>query len=522
MPQAESVAMPKRLPLVIQPENRDETSLKDAKLINAYVEKNELTEDYWIFKRPGLAQTGATLSGDGLGVYNWLGDVYAIFGSVLYKNGVSVGTGLNTAGGGYRFSQTLGTTPRLQLGNGAATYNYTVAGGVVEIISLTTVTAGSFVVGVSYTILVPGTTDFTLIGAANNNVGTVFTATGVGAGTGTATTANNFPTNAVKGIEYLDGTTYVLSATADVHGCKTLNDPTDWTDVLNIVQAQIEADGGVALAKQLVYIVALGEWSTEVFYDAQNPVASPLAPVQGAKLSHGCASADSVQSLDGILFWLATNRSAAYQIVLVDNLRLSVISTKAIDRLLGEADLSVVHSFALKYEGHRFYGITLVASNITLVYDMTDKMWAQWTDVDGNYWPIVATTYSSATGLILQHKTNGKLYTFDGQNWGDEGQPFSVELFTPNFDGGLRRRKQLNAMSFVADQVEGSMLEVRSNDWDYAATRWTNFRQVDLGVRKPALINNGTFMRRAYHFRHRSNTPFRLQAVELQVDIGTL
>jgi hypothetical protein len=51
----------------------------------------------------------------------------------------------------------------------------------------TTVTAGSFVVGKKYRIASAGTTDFTLIGAANSSVGTEFTATGVGTGTGTAT-----------------------------------------------------------------------------------------------------------------------------------------------------------------------------------------------------------------------------------------------------------------------------------------------------------------------------------------------
>lgn len=50
-----------------------------------------------------------------------------------------------------------------------------------------TITAGSFVVGERYTIATIGTTDFTLIGAASNTVGLVFTATGVGSGTGTAT-----------------------------------------------------------------------------------------------------------------------------------------------------------------------------------------------------------------------------------------------------------------------------------------------------------------------------------------------
>jgi len=39
------------------------------------------------------------------------------------------------------------------------------------------ITAGSFVVGQRYEIDTPGTTDFTLIGAANSNAGTLFTAT---------------------------------------------------------------------------------------------------------------------------------------------------------------------------------------------------------------------------------------------------------------------------------------------------------------------------------------------------------
>ncbi|MDP3130066.1 MAG: hypothetical protein Q8N15_01905, partial [Bacillota bacterium] len=47
-------------------------------------------------------------------------------------------------------------------------------------------TAGSFKVGKTYTIVTPGTTNFVAIGAADSNVGTTFTATGVGSGTGTA------------------------------------------------------------------------------------------------------------------------------------------------------------------------------------------------------------------------------------------------------------------------------------------------------------------------------------------------
>jgi hypothetical protein len=75
-----------------------------------------------------------------------------------------------------------------------------------------TQTAGAFNVGTSYTIASIGTTNFTLIGAASNTIGVVFTATGAGTGTGTATpnaTSNNTALgyNTGRGIIYGTGNT---------------------------------------------------------------------------------------------------------------------------------------------------------------------------------------------------------------------------------------------------------------------------------------------------------------------------
>tara|TARA_R110000868_G_scaffold301_2_gene2500 strand:- start:10414 stop:11832 length:1419 start_codon:yes stop_codon:yes gene_type:complete len=472
MAQAESVAIPKRFPLVLQPENRNDTTQKDAKIINAFVEKGTSQGEHAVFSRPGLEAEGTEKTGTGLGTYNWLGDIYTIFGTHLYKNGTEVtadmGSGpIDTAGGVYWFSAILGSAPTLQFGNGAGSY------------------------------LTDGTTYADIAGA-------------------------NFPTPPVKGWGYLDGTTYVMDALGVVYGSATLNDAADWSDVLNAIEAQIEPDAGVALSKQLVYIVAFKEWSTEIFYDAANATGSPLGPVQGAKLNFGCANQDSVQELDGMLFWVATNRTASPQVVKMDNMKLTVISTKPVDRLLGEADLSDVASFVIKYEGHKFYGITIKDSNITLVYDDAEDKWAQWTDPAGDYFPIVSSTYSVATGPILQHETNGKLYTFNAQVFTDDGEVLTADLYTPNFDGGVRRRKHLNMLEFIGDQVTGSVLQVRCNDSDYDPTKWTNFRQVNMGLKKPILSQCGTFIRRAYHIRHQSATPMRLMALEMQLDVGTL
>jgi len=475
MGQAETVVLPKRLPLVLEPENRSETTDKDAKLINGYMERGKGEGEYWVYKRPGLLTHTAVTPEAGSGVYNWQGDIYAIFGSTLYKNGTNIGT-VNGSGGVYRFASSLGATPRLQLGNGIAAFNWD--------------------------------------GAVLSQIG------------GANFPGNTYAAAGVKGWAYLDGTTYCLDNKAYIHGSDTvvgMNAPEQWTDVLNLLGAQIEPDRGIALAKQLVYVLVLKEWSTEVFYDAQNAVgALPLAPVQGAKINYGCVSADSVQEIDGTLLWLATNRSSAVQVLMVDNLKSSIVSTKAIERLLGDADFSSVYSFSVKFEGHRFYVVTLKNNNLTLVYDLTDKMWAQWTDENGDYFKIVSSTYLPGTGRVLQHETNGKLYKFDAIYTSDDGAMITVDLYAPNFDGGVRRKKQLNFMEFIGDQTVGSYLQVRVNDLDYKADAWSSFRQVDLSVARAFLANCGSFRRRAIHVRHQCDTRLRLQAIELQIDLGTL
>lgn len=528
--QAQTVALPKRLPLVIEPSNRTDATNKDAKLLNAYMERNDKTGEIWIFKRPGLTQYLATKSGNGYGVCNWLGSIFAIFGSKLWLNDGDTGSVLDTTNGVYTFefmplNELVNfSTGNIVMSNGVAAY-YAVNGlaAAVQIISRTLYTAGTFVVGHTYTIASAGTTNFALIGAPLFwNVGTIFTATGVGAGTGTAYELTNFPWDAVKGLGYLDGTLYAMSANASIRGSTQINNPGVWTDLLNRLTAQIESDKAVALAKQLTYIIALKNWSTEVFYDQKNATASPLGPVQGAKVNWGCVTANSLANIDGALCWLGTTRAGSVQVIIMDALKPRVVSTPAIELILDAATYTTVYAMGFKYNGHTFYVLTLKDANITLVYDLREDMWAQWTDTNGNYWPMVSATYNSTQDVIVQHETNGKLYKLDASVYVDDGAEFTSTIVTPNFDGGTRRRKTLAVLEFVADTVTGSKLSVRSNDNDYAVGGWSNFRYVDLGVKRPLLYNCGTFVRRAYELSHRANLPFRLQALEMQIDLGTL
>ena len=96
--------------------------------------------------------------------------------NVQSVNGLKVSSGVIDTVGYLTLSQpytiqALGTTTNAQWNTIAGTTN---------------VTAGSFVPGNTYVIVSPGTTDFTLIGAANSTIGTSFVALGTGSGSGTA------------------------------------------------------------------------------------------------------------------------------------------------------------------------------------------------------------------------------------------------------------------------------------------------------------------------------------------------
>lgn len=499
-PQTASVEIPKRWPLVVQPENRDETVNKDARLVNCYAEKH--SEGYQIEKRFGVSLTPVYTLPGGIarGMYRWqLNESEAI---------IVMGAGPNL----YTASVVGFPTPHIQLS------------------AAIPITSG----GTFWFCAIPSAAPLLMF--SSGNIGYYLDATG----SLHTITDSNYPGVTVPGIVYLDGTVYVMASNGDIVNTLNQDDPTVW-DPLGIIEAQDEPDVAVALVKQLVYVVALKQWTTQFFYDAGNATGSPLAPVPGAILTYGCLSADSVQEIDGLLLWITSSKTQSPQVLLLESLQPRIVSTPPIDRLLElfttspSNTLLQIHSFAFKHAGHRFYGITARTPSITLVYDIDQKLWYQWSDYQGNYYPYFSPTLNltaSNSGIIsigipyvnriVQNWLTGNVYNIDADFIfpNDAGNIFPVDIYTPNFDAGVDRRKQLNVMRFNADQTAGSELYVRSSDDDYQT--WNNFRRVDLANKRPTLTNCGSFYRRAYHFRHFANTKFRVRTVDLQMDVGTL
>jgi hypothetical protein len=499
--QAATMQTPKRWPLVQQPSNRSTSFTKDARLVNAYAERTPF--GWEVEKRFGLGAPAWTTGGSGApgqGMFN-----------------VNIGTTSNQT-----FAVANNTVYEVLLDHF----------GNPSIITLGAIVTNAFGVfggqGRVQFCLVPASPQPYLIFGSGNRAPAYYI-NFVTPGVITQITDPNFPTNNyVPGFAVLDGTTYVMDNKANIWGSLGLNNPTTW-DALNVIQANSVADLPVALYKQVVYIVAFKTTSIQFFYDNGNPTGSPLSPVPGAVINYGCLDANTIQELDGKLLFVTNNKASGCQVGILDNLQFSIVSTPAVERFLNLPSQAVPYfnvynfaSFVIDRAGHRLYGITNIKANISMVYDIEQKLWYQWTDSNGNYFPVVSTAIDLSNNLLAQGATTGVLYPFgpDYQYPNDNGALFPVDIYTPNFDDGVDRIKLLSQMRFNADQTSGSLLQVRSSNNDYGS--WTNFRTVDLSRVRPILNDEGSFHRRAYHFRHQCNTPLRIRSVDLQMDRGIL
>ena len=477
---------PVRLPLAFSADQRGYSNTLDAKIVNGYVEKD--TEGIFkVHKRESFESINApTTSGAGRGIFIWKGNIYTIVNNVLYQNGALLSNLANSLQPAYWFNTTLGTPSFLYFSNG--TYGYTYNGATVAQI-----------------------------------------------------TDPNYPAATVPGSAYLDGTLYVLDSQARIWGSGGYpfvpNTPTAW-NALNVIQAQVEPDLGVAIAKQLIYVIVLKQWTTEVFYDAASATGSALLPVSNAKQPYGCLYPYSVQSVDDVLYWITSNRAGEARAVMMAGLQCQIISTAAVDRFLNT--VFVNSSWNTRTNGHTFVGFQCVnilsGAASTLVYDIEQQHWAFWANSLGVGLPI--SNCGTGEGVLqtvptlFQDASNGNVYNiiggsgaispFQGDLFGYSGSPSAtvMDIITPPFDGGARLKKVLSKLRVVADRNSSGTLMIRWSDDDYKT--WSSWRSMDLTQAQPEISNLGTFVMRAFQIRHKSPTFCRIQAIELELLLGTL
>ena len=208
-----------------------------------------------------------------------------------------------------------------------------------------------------------------------------YTVTG---GAWTKVSSANYPATTVRGAVYLNGHLYVMEPDATIWASADGNFTT-WAGT-DFIVAELEADGGVAIAKQNEYVIAFGQFTTEAFYDAGNATGSPLSPVSNAVMLIGCVHANSVAQLESSLIWVAQQKAEGstfnkgrFVVVMKGYGSYERISTPDVERVLDADAFSEVYAAVLTISGHVFYVISMLDTDITLVYDFRSQLWYEWT-----------------------------------------------------------------------------------------------------------------------------------------------
>jgi hypothetical protein len=336
-------------------------------------------------------------------------------------------------------------------------------------------------------------------------------------------TSANIPGDLVDGIVYLDQYIFVATTAGYIHN-SNVGDALTWTSGDRLL-AHLESDNNVAIVKHLNYLVALGEWTTEFFYDASNPAGSPLRPVPGSVHKIGCAAGDTVFEDEDTVIWLSQSKTGGVQVVALNGMDIVPLSNPAVERSIAQEEGSIgsCYAYGMRIAGHLFYLLHLTSQDKTWVYNTSTQTWTEWVTYNTSGDTETRLYYIGLAQLSGQfytlHLSNGNTYKIDFDINTDTTGVIKREVVTDGITLGNMRNKFCNRTSLIADeQTAASSTTVEWTDDDYKT--YSTARTVDLADTEPTMYACGRFKKRAFRIKNQANTKFRITAIELDVEGG--
>mgnify|MGYP001226961304 FL=1 len=360
--------------------------------------------------------------------------------SSITTDGAGVATVTTSAAHGF-------TTGQLVTITGASPWQYNVTDATVTVTGTTTFTyRHPYTSAADASPATPATGTITAQGPASvSGASFTFTVDGTETTPATGTITANSGRTTVPGIAYLNGYFVVMDEQGVLYN-SALDDPENW-NALEYTSALNEPGAGKAIAKSGNYIAAFKEWSTEFFYDAKNPVGSPLSPVENGFTLVGCASGESVANVDGALMWVAQSKKhKGRSVYAMRGIEQAKVSTPAVERILNADSLATVRAWGARIDGHPCYILTLVGSGVTLVLDASTGIWHEWSTLTiGSSVSVSSITRDGTTATVTCATAHGI----------SDGDPVTIAGATQTDYNGTFQAAYVSATVF-AIEVENS------------------------------------------------------------------
>jgi hypothetical protein len=337
-----------------------------------------------------------------------------------------------------------------------------------------------------------------------------------------------YPTQTVPGLVVMGGWAFVMDPTGLIYNC-ALDNPYYWP-ALNVIGADFEEDQGVALAKYLNYVVAFGQNTTQLFFDAGISPGSPLQPYLNANARIGCANPHTVKRIANTICWLSQTAEKHWQVMMFEGLQPKPISTPYIEKILNSQNFANTYTFPINtgawvidVPGHLCYCLsfgTTSFAGFTLAYDFTTGEWFEWKAYDTKpLWftgSIPISSGGSNGANYVQDADTGNVRQISTAMSSDRGGSlFEVQVRTGRFNGGSNRMKAWGRLDVIGDQ-SFAQPSISYTDDDYST--YSTPRVVNMNLQRPALFRNGASRRRAWVYRQIDDFPMRVTHLELEFD----
>lgn len=540
-----------RLPLYGTTSTRSGNSTKDQRFINCLVEsdKSEVLKQTitQLYKRPGLTQVYTTAAGEGRGLIYFDGSTYAVVADKVYKcpSTTPIITLTNATGPvGLRLGDCVALGQYLFICDGVRAWVVETDGTITSIgddmvnniivddggtgyasAPAITFTGGGGGVGLAATATI---LDGVVVAIDITNVGSGYTEAPTVVITGANTTPasasaflTGFPNPHVPSPSFMDGYMFLVKGT-DIYN-SNLDDPTKWSPD-EFITAEMYPDPIIGLARQNNQLLAMGEYSTEYFYDAGNATGSPLSKNDAITIQIGLAAPQTVSDHEKTVMWVAQSKLGGRSIWMIDGFQAKQIGANAIERLLDlEADMTLVTAIVARMKGHYLYIVNLPTANRTVVYDMEEKAWTEWSSWSGtahNMFSFGAECDDNSGKSLLLHNTTGVVYRLDPTAYKDGASAIRYQVNTPRFDAGTYNRKHLKQLALVGDVGSGTTQSVNVRWSDDDQQTYSTARTLDMNRPKPILTQCGSFRRRSFELTFDEDTDIRLEALELTYSTG--
>lgn len=515
---------------------------KDQHLINCIPElvhagetkEGDAVTKYRVRPRPGISEYKSMSSVGGVwrGITTWKGSLVSVVGAnILLNNSLTpIGTLLSTTGDVY-FTPTQGTNGVLILSDGSnlyaitTTYDvYLIAGGGTTYTDWAATTAYSLTDRRKPTVANGFFYEVTTAGTSGGAEPTWPTTLGNTVSDGTVSWTctgyyTTLPTSHGPGVAFLDGYVTIMTSNAEIFH-SDVNDPYTW-GALNFLTAEMEPDDGTRVIKYNNYLMAFGEWTYQVYYDAANATGSIYAGVQGASNYIGCPSPKTVTTVGTSLMWVGRDKQGGLGVYMMNGLDPKQIAPTWLIRYLNSVDdatnaQNIIGSIA-NIKGHSMYVLSIPGVPITVAYDLIEKLWVEFQSYTGTAdatFKYSEFVYSGGTQYAV-NRTDRRVDKFDESVGTDLGEVRRVYVYTDTFDGGTGSVKHMHSLELVCDrQATSDYVFVSYSDDDWATE--STARQLYIH-RRHILTRFGIFTKRAFKFLYIGANDPRFELIRLNV-----